>query len=287
MKNISKIVDDVMKEAVSPEGWGKTVEKMKKHPEIDNPFALAYWMKDKGYKPHYKETNVNKKAQVKNVNPVSPNSPQALKATTKIYFNDQKLLNLWENEISGQISDGAWENSPKTEWLWRDSVALKGPKNEIVVPAQWYVGKQSFGWKQILDVVKDRMIEENGFKDENELKLALAIISTMIKTPRIDDSISKLREQQVKTEQEQKIERIKKFVSDKPEWKLEYNSYHMKMDDVQAHLLFNLKSVNENGIVSVNEEYDGRIGGRGGFVFKAEDYEKVFSAIKQLAKLIK
>lgn len=40
---------------VSPPGWGKTVEKMKKHKEIDNPFALAWSMKKKGYKPHYKE----------------------------------------------------------------------------------------------------------------------------------------------------------------------------------------------------------------------------------------
>ncbi len=36
----------------SPEGWEKTTEKMKKHKEIDNPFALAYYMKKKGYKPH-------------------------------------------------------------------------------------------------------------------------------------------------------------------------------------------------------------------------------------------
>lgn len=40
---------------VSPPGWGGTVERMKKHKEIDNPFALAWSMKKKGYKPHYKE----------------------------------------------------------------------------------------------------------------------------------------------------------------------------------------------------------------------------------------
>jgi hypothetical protein len=47
----------VNKEAVSPEGWGGTVEHMKKHKDIDNPFALAYYMKEKGDKPHYKESN--------------------------------------------------------------------------------------------------------------------------------------------------------------------------------------------------------------------------------------
>ena len=35
----------------APEGWEKTVKKMKKHKEIDNPFALAQYMKKKGYKP--------------------------------------------------------------------------------------------------------------------------------------------------------------------------------------------------------------------------------------------
>lgn len=43
------------REAVSPPGWGGTVEHMKDHPEIDNEFALAWWMKGKGFKPHHKE----------------------------------------------------------------------------------------------------------------------------------------------------------------------------------------------------------------------------------------
>jgi hypothetical protein len=39
--------------AVSPPGWDKTVEHMKDHPEIDNPWALAWYMKNKGDTPHY------------------------------------------------------------------------------------------------------------------------------------------------------------------------------------------------------------------------------------------
>ncbi len=49
---------DAMKEAVNeaaPEGWEKTVLAMKKHKEIDNPWALAHWMKKKGYHQHKKE----------------------------------------------------------------------------------------------------------------------------------------------------------------------------------------------------------------------------------------
>ena len=45
---------EAMKEEVNeaaPEGWEKTVLAMKKHKEIDNPWALAHWMKKKGYHP--------------------------------------------------------------------------------------------------------------------------------------------------------------------------------------------------------------------------------------------
>jgi antitoxin component of MazEF toxin-antitoxin module len=50
---------EAMKETVNeaaPEGWEKTVLAMKKHKEIDNPWALAHWMKKKGYQSHKKET---------------------------------------------------------------------------------------------------------------------------------------------------------------------------------------------------------------------------------------
>lgn len=39
----------------SPPGWGGTVSHMKDHPDIDNPWALAWWMDKEGYEPHHKE----------------------------------------------------------------------------------------------------------------------------------------------------------------------------------------------------------------------------------------
>lgn len=47
----------LQKEAVSPPGWSGTVEHMKKHHDIDNPWALSWYMKGEGYHPHYKETS--------------------------------------------------------------------------------------------------------------------------------------------------------------------------------------------------------------------------------------
>jgi hypothetical protein len=38
---------------VAPPGWEGTVKAMKKHPEIKNPWALAWSMKNKGDKPHH------------------------------------------------------------------------------------------------------------------------------------------------------------------------------------------------------------------------------------------
>lgn len=45
--------------AVAPEGWEGPVKKMKKDDEVDNPFALAWWMKGQGYKPHAKEATAS------------------------------------------------------------------------------------------------------------------------------------------------------------------------------------------------------------------------------------
>jgi hypothetical protein len=40
---------------VSPPGWSGTTKAMKRHKDIDNPFALAWYMKNKKKaKPHYK-----------------------------------------------------------------------------------------------------------------------------------------------------------------------------------------------------------------------------------------
>ena len=39
----------------APKGWEGTVKAMKKEKDIDNPYALANWMKNKGYKSHKPE----------------------------------------------------------------------------------------------------------------------------------------------------------------------------------------------------------------------------------------
>jgi hypothetical protein len=51
------VLEDKISET-APKGWEGTVKAMKKHKEIDNPYALTNWMKNKGYKSHKKSKNV-------------------------------------------------------------------------------------------------------------------------------------------------------------------------------------------------------------------------------------
>jgi hypothetical protein len=51
---VISLVDENVAE-VAPKGWEGTVKAMKKHKEIDNPYALTNWMKNKGYQSHKKE----------------------------------------------------------------------------------------------------------------------------------------------------------------------------------------------------------------------------------------
>jgi len=45
----------------APPGFEGTVKAMKKHKEIDNPWALAWYMKNKGYKSHKTKDGKDKK----------------------------------------------------------------------------------------------------------------------------------------------------------------------------------------------------------------------------------
>lgn len=51
---VTRINKAIVLEA-SPPGWKGSVKAMKKHDDIDNPYALAWSMKNKGANPHYKD----------------------------------------------------------------------------------------------------------------------------------------------------------------------------------------------------------------------------------------
>ena len=88
---------------------------------------------------------------------------------TVIVFRTQQLMDLWVNEMQGQISDGMWENCRKTDWLWRNEAHILGEKTEVKVVYSWQVGKKNYPLtKQLWECVGERILEENGFADKKE-----------------------------------------------------------------------------------------------------------------------
>ena len=63
-RNVARSMSEENIQEVSPPGFEGTVKAMKKHGEIDNPYALAWYMKNKGYKSHRKKTGGVKEAVV-------------------------------------------------------------------------------------------------------------------------------------------------------------------------------------------------------------------------------
>ena len=56
-KDVDKLLKQYSIREVSPPGWEGTVKAMKKHKDIDNPWALSWHMKNKGYKSHKESVN--------------------------------------------------------------------------------------------------------------------------------------------------------------------------------------------------------------------------------------
>lgn len=140
---------------------------------------------------------------------------------TVITFRTQQLLDLWVNEFKGQISDGMWENSRNTGWLWNRNVYVQlGEETKVETTSQWIIGRKTFGMtKDLWDIIGDRIISENGFKDEKEAKkawreIAMAIFNAQVTKEAIELS-DKLREEQekiVKSDKESLMEEFKENV---------------------------------------------------------------------------
>lgn len=110
-------------------------------------------------------------------------------------FRTQELMDLWINEMRGQISDGKWENSRGTQWLCRGNDICKlGDKTELTVVESVYClnnykqPKMNYPLtKDLIDVVGDLAIEMNGFANLRALKEAWKEIAEAIQNPRTGD----------------------------------------------------------------------------------------------------
>ena len=123
---------------------------------------------------------------------------------TIITFRNQQLLDLWVNEMSGQISDGYWENSRNTEWLWRNVLLRLGEETKVESIAT--TGRRSFGMSpELWSCVGDRILDENGFETEKDAKRAWAEIAAAIRNAEYSREVFKVRKA-AKEERDRKIE---------------------------------------------------------------------------------
>lgn len=78
------------------------------------------------------------------------------------HFRNKALQDLWENELMGQISDGMWENTPGTGWIfWASLKQSVGGATKIEGPVPGDVRKSfNFASRELLDIIGDQMLEE-------------------------------------------------------------------------------------------------------------------------------
>lgn len=151
----------------------------------------------------YADLSPEKRLLVKEAKPSS--QEEINRAEVILTFANQKLLNLWENEISGQISDGMWENSRNTDWLWKNSATRLGDTTKVEVTNQYIVGKKSFPLNgELKSIIGERATEEAGFKDMKEMSQAWAEISNAI------SNVSENKEQRQVRENALQQDRIRK-----------------------------------------------------------------------------
>ena len=154
---------------------------------------------------------------------------------TIITFRNQQLLDLWVNEMSGQISDGMWENSRNTEWLWRDVFLRLG--EETKVETIGIVGRRSFGMNsELWSVIGDRIMDENGFETEKDAKKAWAEIAAAIRNAEysreVYNVIEEAKEEREKKAKEQWPELLKEWLEAGVEdsSSADYRSYSFWLD---------------------------------------------------------
>lgn len=89
---------------------------------------------------------------------------------TVIVFRTQRLLDLFKKEMQGQISDGMWENSRNTDWLWRNVACVLGNETRVIVAYRFLIGKKNFMINSMLwDCIGERILKELEYSSKKEV----------------------------------------------------------------------------------------------------------------------
>ena len=73
---------------VAPPGWEGTVKAMKKHKDLKNPWALAWYMKGKGAKPHHQESTEEGKGEAGEPKPTINYAGKEMKFLKRVAADD-------------------------------------------------------------------------------------------------------------------------------------------------------------------------------------------------------
>lgn len=89
---------------------------------------------------------------------------------TVIVFRTQRLLDLFKKGMQGQISDGMWENSRNTDWLWRNVACVLGNETRVIVSYRFVIGKKNFMINSSLwDCIGERILKELEYSSKKEV----------------------------------------------------------------------------------------------------------------------
>lgn len=95
------------------------------------------------------------------------------------------MMDLFINEMQGQISDGAWENSRNTGWLCEgDDIFRLGDKTELKYAGYAWTKKTGYPLtNELISCISERIYTENGFEfgDVKSLRAAWKEITEAIK----------------------------------------------------------------------------------------------------------
>ena len=120
---------------VSPPGFKGTVKAMKKHDEIDNPYALAWHMKKKGYKSHKKADGSDKNESVQQGEEMTTLGEGEVQQASAIVTAKTMVdrVGRWIEELSGMENDTLLQLGDSI----RDEMGQEQAKNFIsaVAPA--------------------------------------------------------------------------------------------------------------------------------------------------------
>jgi hypothetical protein len=81
---------------------------------------------------------------------------------SKFIFRKKSLKDLWDKEISGQLSDGMWENSWRgqhfNDYTWWNSLKTEVGSSTKLVGREWNIQAKT-GFSRLIEYVGDEMLE--------------------------------------------------------------------------------------------------------------------------------